>query len=294
MRPVDYLTQITVKCSRIATLPLMPDVVLHLLWLTGEENATLREYERILCTSPALMAKILRVANSPYYSRGGTLTTPRAALAYLGSSTVRSICLTTAFQSQAALPLLSQQFDVKAFWRHSLAVASSAKVLACLYGYPAEQEAFVAGLLHDIGKLALALFLPEEWDAIRAYQRSHRVSDFEAEQAVMGITHQDIGRLLIEQWNLPAPYLSAICRHHVPLKDVQEIDPLTAFVHVGNTLAYECELGFSPPGSGNEAEPFIVDFLGVSQEQYATIRPVIVRQVERIEQFLQFPVPVTI
>lgn len=282
-----YLERMELKISRATTLPLLPNVVVEMLRLTDKPEASFQELERVLAASPSLAAKLLRTANSSFYAPKVEVTTLRAALLQLGIKTVRSICLAVSFQTSLTDSDFCKNFDLIGFWKHSLTVACGAKVIACLCKYPNPEEAFAAGLLHDIGKLALALYMPMEYTLLRKQNASAMLTDYESEQKMLGITHQEIGALVARQWHLPALYIPPISKHHNPLDDVDEIDPLTAAVHVANALAYECDMGFSPPGIYNDADPFILQFLEISESQYTFIRPALVREVEVVSKHLE-------
>ncbi|HZO91370.1 MAG TPA: HDOD domain-containing protein [Chthonomonadaceae bacterium] len=280
------LKAIEVKLARATTLPILPNVASQLLRLTENPNANARDYERIISQDAAMAAKVLRTANSPYFGGHGQITTLQRALVQLGANTIRSICLTVAFQSALMNKPFSKRFRVVEFWKHSLAVASAAKVLAHIKRSPHAEEAFVAGLVHDIGKLALALFLPIEANRIYSLVELEKISDYEAEMQTLELTHQEIGLLAAERWSLPELYFAPISKHHTPLEDVFEIDPLTAFVHVGNALAYEMDLGFSPPGIWNSADPIVLDFLEIPEAQYEPIRLAIAKEIQVISKYI--------
>lgn len=274
--------QIEVKIARATTLPVFPQVATQILALTENQNVSAREYERIISQDAALASKILRTANSPYFGGHGNITTLPRALSVLGVNTIRSICLTVAFQSALSLKGLDKRFIVNNFWQHSLAVACAAKILACLKRDPLAEEAFIAGLLHDIGKLALCMFLPLEANLVFTTMEKSAISQYEAEMQCLEITHEEIGALAAERWGLPEMYRLPISKHHTPTEDVYEIDPLTAYVHIANVLAYEADMGFAPAGEMNCADPLIVAFLDIPDGQYEPIRQTITNEVARL------------
>ncbi|HZP82602.1 MAG TPA: HDOD domain-containing protein [Chthonomonadaceae bacterium] len=273
------LRDIETRLARTTTVPILPHLVTQILRLTDNPNAHARDYERLIIQDAGMAAKVLRTANTPYFGGGGQITTLQRALIQLGDNTVRSICLTVAFQSSLMTKSFNKRFNVGRFWQHSLAVACAAKILARLRRNPLAEEAFVAGLMHDLGKLVIAMLLPLEANLIYNLVEVQQMSDYEAEQQTLGLTHQEIGRLAAERWCLPGIYFDPIAKHHTPTEDVFEIDPLTAFVHIGNALAHEIDMGFSPPGNVNRADPLVLDFLEIPEAQYDPIRTAVLKEV---------------
>lgn len=279
------LKQIEIKLSRATTLPILPGIATEVLAMTDSQDYGARHYEKVISKDAALAAKILRTANSAMFGGNGNITSLQRALTQLGLNTLRSICMTVAFQSALNNKTLNKRFDSVYFWQHSLAVACAAKVLACLTHHPQGEEAFVAGLLHDIGKLAFCMYLPLEINKVYDLMQSHHLSQYEAEGACFdGITHQDMGKLAAERWNLPDSYIVPIAKHHTPTEDVFEIDPLTAFVHIGDCIAHEIDQGIFTATIPQKADMVVVDFLGISEAQYEPVRKAVAREVAKITE----------
>jgi putative nucleotidyltransferase with HDIG domain len=242
----------------------------------------LKEYERIILQDAALTAKILRTANSPYFGGGGRITSLQRAAALLGVPIVRSICLTLTFQSSLSTLQLGRHFHKEVYWRHNLSVACIAKALAVSAQYPKPEEAFLAGLLHDIGKLALNTFLPVEALRVFLHTVGSSASDYEAEQDLLGVTHEEVGRLAAEKWNLPTVFWGAISRHHQPFQQAKDPDTLTLLVHVANTLAHDFGMGMGLKGNMNCVDAYALAIINVSAEQCAAIGQSVFAEVERL------------
>ena len=276
------LRHLETKLTRATTLPILPNIVMQVLSLTEDPNAGARDYERLIVQDAALAAKILRTANSSYFGGNGQITTLRRALSQLGNNTLRSMCLTVSLQSALSSKNLDRAFNPNYFWMHSMAVACAAKILACLARDPKAEEAFVAGLVHDIGKLALCMFLPQEASCVYGMMKSQGLSQFDAELQFLDLTHQDIGHLAAQKWQLPDVYLPPILTHHDPFRDGQEPDKLTAYVHVANALAHEVGLGFEATGTTHCADPAVLALLNISEEQYIPVRTTVMNEVTKI------------
>ena len=276
------LKYLETKLARATTLPILPTIVTQVLTLTEDMNASTRDYERLIMQDAALTAKILRAANSSYFGGSGQITNLRRALAQVGNNTLRSICLTVSLQSALHAKNLNAEFHPNHFWLHSMAAACGAKVLALLARDPQAEEAFIAGLVHDIGKLALCLFLPQEADCVYALMKTQRVSQFDAEMQLMQVTHQDIGVMAAQRWRLPHAYLSPIARHHNPAENGTPLDRLTAYVHIANVIAHEIGLGFDKAQMPLRADGDALALLNISEEQYEPIRLAVAHEVQKL------------
>ena len=275
---------IEIKLSRATTLPIFPSVVKEMLALSDNPNASARDYERVISQDAALAAKIMRTANSSYYSGSGNITTIQRAVAQLGNNTIRSICLTAAFKSSLSSAKTNRSFDVGRYWQHCLGVACSAKMMACVAKMPFAEEAFVAGLLHDLGKLAAAMFLPEETDRVKRIMDAKKISQYDSEMLCWGITHQEIGLMVAIRWGLPDVYHLPISHHHTPYLDDGSIDPLTAFIHVANALVTGIGLGMEPDGVELPVDEFAREQVGVPQEMYTKIAGVVSTEVSKLSE----------
>jgi HD-like signal output (HDOD) protein len=268
-----------IRLARATTLPILPSATLQILSLSDNADATARDYERLISQDAAMASKILRTANSPYFCGSREVTSIQRALIQLGVNQVRSVCLTTAFQSSLASKKLDKRFDTTRYWQHCLAVACASKVLAKLTDRAPVEEAFVAGMLHDLGKLAIAMFLPTESVQIMQLSAARQISHHEAETCLLNTSHQEIGELAAEKWSLPKLFVQPVRYHHNPIDKGRTLEPLTAIVHVANALSYDIEFGFSPACQQGVPAPDVKAYLGISEAQYDPIRTVVAKEV---------------
>ncbi len=271
-----------VKLARASTLPILPYVTLQLLKLADKPNASAKDYESIIMQDPAMVAKLLRTANSPFFGGGGRITSLQRAILMLGVETVRSICIVVSLQSGNTGRKPGKHFNLAEFWQHSITVACMSKVVAVLCKYPKPEEAFLAGLMHDIGKLGIALFLPEDSVAVFNHRHDATFSDYEIEKQVLSMSHEEVGYEIATRWQLPQTYWGAIAHHHVPMEGGKKPDEMTLYVHVGNSLAYECGLGFGNRGTANEIAPEVRELLPIGDEQYARICTTVYEEVQKL------------
>jgi putative nucleotidyltransferase with HDIG domain len=224
--------------EQLKDLPTLPVVVAKILQTASSPRASARDLQALISVDGGLTAKILRLANSSFYGRQRRITTLTDAVLVLGFNTVRNLALSASMLDSLAPRGAAQVFDWRAYWEHCTAVALLCRMLARRKGLPAGgvEEAFVAGLLHDIGKLFLGKYCPELLAEVVLTAETYRLSMGEAEWMLMGTTHALLGQTIAERWNFPDTLASAIGAHHEP--DAWKGDPALAYiVHGANVLA---------------------------------------------------------
>ncbi len=197
---------------KIHLLPSLPTVVMELLATMERDNADVGDLTDKIAKDQALTAKTLRLANSSFYGMTRQITTIHDAISLLGFRTVRNLATTSALIG-IFKPKENGQFDVTPFWRHALACAVCAKELAPHLNVDPDQ-AYAAGLLHDIGRLVLVTQFQPQYESAMAYRATHDCRLLDAEQAELGLTHTWVGELIARQWKLPQPIEWAIAGHH--------------------------------------------------------------------------------
>lgn len=227
--------------ERIQNLPTLPTVVTRILKLVKSPESCAQDVEEILSTDQSLTVKVMRLVNSSFYGYAGKITTLKQAVVILGFETIRSIALTATVFS--AFPHRNRSlFDRELFWRHSIATGVAARMLAQAARDPATEDVFLAGIVHDIGKVVLDEYAPVEFDQVLSVVEEKDCLIYEAEREVLGSSHAQIGRWLATKWGLPAELTDVIFYHHQP-GNAQRAPRWTAFVHVGDVLARTLKLG---------------------------------------------------
>jgi putative nucleotidyltransferase with HDIG domain len=200
----------------------------------------------LVARDPALSAKLIHLANSAVFGLQLEVASPKDAVTYLGLETTRALVLMAhsfAFFDQ----VIPSRFSIEHLQAHSLNTAHIARRIAEAEGQESQQadQAFTAGLLHDIGKLVLAANLPEAFSQALAMAAEQRRSLWETESQIFGASHAEIGAVLLGHWGLPLPVLQAVAGHHCPELGGQfpGFSTVTA-VHVADVLEHES-------GSGN-------------------------------------------
>jgi len=210
----------------IRDLPALPAVVMELLGGLNQEDISTQKLGEKIAQDQALSAKTLRLANSSFYGMARKVISIQQAIAVLGFNSVRTLVTAAAvidnFSSHG-----KYAFDLKVFWRQSIATALCAKLIARILKMN-EDHAFMAGLLHDIGILVLVTTSPARYADVLAYQHKQDCTALEAESTLLGVDHTMVGRMLAEHWKFPVAIQQAIERHHANTFDIYQLASLIA------------------------------------------------------------------
>lgn len=246
------------KIKKTGNLPTLPKILLRLLEACDNEATPLTEIASIISKDPALSFRALQLVNSSYYGLQSTFTGIEQAVVYLGANSIKNIAVTTAIHQVFEKKRFDtvKKFNINNFWWHSLLCATLAKRLAKKTGFSSLDEAYLSGLLHDIGRLVLISTFPKEHESILLDTEDVQ-NELWAETQLIGITHCEAGSWLIKNWKLNSLMADAIRYHHEPLDDIKEAFPLVKIVYVSNLLGdnslnYErnCEAGEALLGLG--------------------------------------------
>jgi len=250
--------------GRLQDLPSLPAVVMELLSSIDQENVDISVLARKVSHDQALTAKTLRLANSSTYGLQVKVTTIQQAIAFLGFQTSRNL-ITAAAVTGCFSPGQCAGFDDKAFWRHSIATAACARVLARHVRFN-QDYAFTAGLMHDIGRLVLVSIYPQRYADVIAWRTAHDGELIEAERAVLGLDHVTAGIALAERWNFSETMRLGIAWHHEPERAGAGF--LATIVHVANAIVHALDIA----GEDDDLVPPVSTVawraLGLDEEAY--------------------------
>ena len=250
---IDDLTDetarpILTKVNRmIDRLPGLSTTVLKVLETCNNPESTANDLNRVISLDPVLTGRVLKLVNSAYYGIASTISSVTRAVVMLGLNTVKQLSLSLAildnFYSRHSFPA----FSADDFWSHSLCVAAAAKSLAVATDAPItdHEEYFIAGLLHDLGKIPLHKCAPLEGaEAVKvACDKSWPLPL--AETAVIGIDHSAVGNMIAKKWRLSPRVADSITHHHTPQTVAKENQPFVTLVAFANRFANIGRIGFA-------------------------------------------------
>ncbi|GHV58131.1 HD family phosphohydrolase [Deltaproteobacteria bacterium] len=243
------------EVRRIKNLPTIPGVVAKISRMVENPETSAAEIGRLIAQDQVLSAKVLRMANSAFFGMSRKISSIAQALMILGFDVVKGLVLTSSVFDMI-------QKSMAGLWEHSIGCASAAGVVAEVLGRDDAEEILVAGLLHDLGKVVLALNLPDDMKLIREKVQADNLFFHEAETAVLDFNHGEIGQWLAEHWNLPESLAEPMRLHHNPERAV--IYPeVTAIVHLAGSIIRGWGFGYSGDPLTPPISPAAWDLLGL-------------------------------
>jgi HD-like signal output (HDOD) protein len=256
--------QLKQLASRVRSLPTLPALHKQLTTELAKEEPSIERVAVIISRDVGMTSKILQLVNSAFFGLAESASSPLAAVSYLGLSTVRALAVSVHVFSQFE-PGTIKCFSVEQLADHCWRTGMTAKKIAAIQHCDpkVDEQCFLAGLLHDVGRLVMAAGLGEQYAAVMARARESRIPLWQAEREQFGASHAEVGAYLLGLWGLPNPVVEAVALHHRPCDSaVREFSVVTA-VHVADALAHQGEA--IPDGIGGQIDHACIAAMGLTE-----------------------------
>jgi putative nucleotidyltransferase with HDIG domain len=268
----------------IDALPTLPSVVARVNDLVEDPSASAGDINEVIAHDMALSSKILKLVNSAFYGFPRRISSITHAVVILGFQTVRNIALSAfvldAFDS-TDLP-----FGYRDFWIHSVGAGVAANVVGTRQGLPVGDDAFMCGLLHDIGKLVLHQYMREDFRKVMDMVQQEDLTIIDAEGKVLQADHAEVGALLMEHWQLPEKMVAVLRYHHHPDQAPEPCQKLVATVHLADILARSLLIGSGGDQKIPDASEAAWHLMGLTEADLPELMQGITEDMAKTEAFI--------
>ena len=262
------------EISHIATLP---EITLKIVELVEDPKSTAQDLHKVISNDPALCSRILKVVNSSFYGLPGQIASINRAIVMLGLNAVKNIAIAASLAKLFRGGELTPNFSARDLWNHSTSVAATCKIIADSLRLGLSDEAFLAGLIHDIGVMVEMQYdrnkLIEVLETVKCDSNGVPQCNMrDVENKVFGACHTEFGAGLAEKWKFPKSFSLVTGFHHNPLELPAESRTLTTIVHIADRLAAEAAAGFRLDLPSLEVGADVRDAIKLSSEKFEELR----------------------
>jgi len=270
-------------------MPSLSITVSKILEVSRDPQVTAKDLNKVISLDPVLVGRVLKLVNSAYYGLQNKVTSLVTAIIMLGINTIKNLALSTAVLGNVQKDSSFKALNVNGFWRHSIGVGVTSKLIGAKIGITLnrQEEFFIGGLLHDIGKIPINVLFEED------YLKAIHQADFEKtqlidmESKIIGITHSEVGKMIAEKWRLTGETYECILHHHDPNMASEENFKLVASVSIANTFCNVNQIGFSGNRYAKKNDDYILSSVGVTEEYLDEVFETISDEIEKASVFLQ-------
>jgi HD-like signal output (HDOD) protein len=264
----------------MGVLPPMPQVVLKAQEILSDPDSGLKELASVIATDPAISVRILKMANSAYFGLAGKVTSIGHASVLLGGKTLGEIVMMAGTSNLLGKTLKGYGVESEDIWRHSLAVGIGSRLIANIKKPDLVNDAFMAGLIHDSGKIMLDDHVLKRRKAFEESMMDRKKTLYEVEQQVLGLDHSEIGYEVCKCWGIPEILTTAVRYHHYP--SMSQDNDLAHILHMADFLAIQSDMGTGIDSSLCQVEDKTMEFLDLQEGDYNRIKQKVVEYVEKI------------
>jgi len=265
--------------QNLGELPPLPQVAAQVLRLVADPDSTTEDLQKVISTDQALTVQILKIANSAMFGMMREVRTVSQAIMTLGFSTIKSVVIASSAKNLYSRGSVGLQDRL--LWEHALTTAMAGRGFARQLRFPRAEEAFVGGLLHDIGKSVMGIKFPERYGALIRQVYNEETDMLHLELDTFGFDHCMVGEALLRTWNLAESLEAAVRWHHDPANAPEGQRQLTAIVALGNQYALAEGMGIGRPGSLDGPAEEARAILKLDQDAYEECRATVLEMLER-------------
>jgi HD-like signal output (HDOD) protein len=282
--------QLLDKIQHISNLPTLPQIASHLIHVINDPLTSASDVGFIIGQDLSLSAKVLRLANSAFYGIPRSITNINNAVIILGIKVINTMVLSlTVFDLFPENKNAPTVFDRKRFWLHSLSCGIIAKYLAAkvkkLILFDPE-EAFCAGLLHDIGKVIMEQYLHDDFQKALALSIEKNITLYDAEMEIFGFSHSDVAEWLTQSWSLPFDIQLPMIYHHTP-QNAPQCQEIVLLCHLADLICYEAGMSIDPRYKTPELVPGTVETLKLTPADIEDVKTAYPKELEKLSTFLE-------
>lgn len=264
----------------VSDLPPMPQTVFKVREIIANPDSSFKELADILETDQAIAAKVLKIANSPYYGLSGKVSSIQHASIVLGHKTLGEMMTMAGTSGLLGNKLEGYGLEAGDLWQHSMGVAFGSKIIATKKDASLAEDAFTAGLLHDTGKLILDPYIFERKEAFAKFMADGQQSFLAAEKELLGFEHSEIASEACKSWQVPQTLSTAIRYHHYPSQS--QGNKLAYIVHVADAMAMMAGLGLGVDGLLYKMDNTAFEFLNLKEKDTISIMSELVESVKEV------------
>ena len=254
----------------IRDLPAMPHVASKVLELSSDPDTSASRLQQVISDDQAMTARILKIANSAMYACSRRIKTLSEAIVMLGFNSIRSLVVTSAARNLYSTGSARMGLKERLLWEHSIGCAFACRLLVAEKHPALTEEAFLAGLMHDIGKLVLNLQMPDRFEEIVQIVYNENRDFHTTELELLGFDHARVGALLVNKWKLSPTLEEVIGMHHEPGQMTAE-RPLLLYLDLANNICQKYGIGFLEEPDLDLCATSGGRLLGYSNEEFAEI-----------------------
>lgn len=285
----EYSGDLSKKIDRhIDNMPPLPATVTRLVQIANDKSSSPSDLKEIISMDPVLTSKILKLVNSAYISFPTPVSSLVKAVIILGVNTIKNMALSMAVIGKLHTAGRIGCFDLDQFWRHSLGCAVTSRNLAAKLGVSKMQreDYFVAGLIHDIGKLVLCDCAAQDLPKLKSYLATKKLFFHQAEEKLWGLDHANIGGILAVKWNMAGPMTTAIKFHHHP-ELVEGDRKLVGCVYIANCICRNQEISASADGLTVPIPYGYAKELGLKPKDLDQVSESLSEDIEKAKEFIK-------